>query len=154
MTGCSVKSIFTPAWGIRILALWAVVLALLAMSHLLLLTLAVELYEGDNQARMWVIFGLNIIFAVGFSAAGYGLWLKKNWGRIAFLWLIGVWSAFNFISLLAPNLNLILGQPPLQWLFAGLKYSAALVIPMVYLNLPRVKTEFEPQEVTSLSVDD
>lgn len=148
------KVFFTPGWGIRIVALWSLILALLAVSHLLLLTLAVELYEGDNQARMWVIFGLNIIFAAGFSAAGYALWLKKSWGRIAFLWLIGVWSAFNFISLFAPGPELLLSQPPLQWAFSGLKYSAALIIPLVYLNLPRIKNQFELGSNQNLTSED
>lgn len=133
----------TPTWGIRILALWSLVLALLAVSHLLLLTLAVELYQGSNQARMWVIFGLNMIFAVGFSAAGYALWRKKSWGRIAFLWLIALWSTFNFISLFTFGSGINLGQSPLQWALSGLKYSTALIIPLVYLNLPRVKHQFE-----------
>jgi peptidoglycan/LPS O-acetylase OafA/YrhL len=147
-----VKSLITPVWGIRLLALWSLVLAVLAVSHLMLLTLAVELYQGENQARMWVIFGLNLIFAVGFGATGYGLWLQHSWGRIAFLWLIGVWSVFNFISLFVFGSDLISGQPPLQWALSGLKYSAALIIPLLYLNLPHIKNQFN--KTTELSLTD
>ncbi|GAB4432826.1 MAG: hypothetical protein Kow0031_14290 [Anaerolineae bacterium] len=149
------KPAFTPTWGIRIVALWALVLALLAVSHLLLLTLAVELYEGGNQPVMWAIFGMNIIFAVGFAAAAYGLWGKWNWGRIAFLWLIAVWSIFNFISLVTPGAaGVAFRQSPGQWLLTGLKYGAALVIPLIYLNLPQIRAQFQPEAIQNLTSED
>jgi hypothetical protein len=144
----------TPTWGIRIMAAWSLVLAVLAASHLLLLTLAVELYQGDNQLRIWVIFALNLLFCVGFGAAGYGMWLHQGWGRVAFLWLIAVWSAFNFMGLFAPGLMFNVTHSFWQMVQNGLRFSAALIIPLVYLNLPRIKAQFEPAAPQNFTSED
>jgi len=136
----------SPKWGIRIFAVWGLVLTILAGANLLILSETVELYSNqyNNQSRVWFIFALNIIFVLGFAGSTYGLWKKYNWGRLAFLGVIGVWSGFNFLSLFAPGLVSFVATPPLaQLLFNGLRYSAALVIPFLYLNLPHIKTEFQ-----------
>lgn len=142
------KFSITPTWGIRIIAAWALVLAVLAVAHLLLLSIAVEFSQGDNQLRMWVIFALNLIFAVGFAFGAYGLWQHAPWGRIVFLWLIGLWSAFNFMSLFAPGLSPDVPRATWQLLLNGVRYGLALAIPLLYLNLPNIKARFDEESST------
>ena len=144
----------SPVWGIKIIAVWSLVLSVLAVAHLLILTIAVEFYQGDNQLQIWVIFALNLLFCIGFAAAGYGMWLRRAWGRIAFLWLIAVWSAFNFMGLFAPGLALNSAQPFWQIALNGLKFGAALAIPLIYLNLPHIKAQFEPATTQNFTPED
>jgi len=129
-----------PHWAIRVFALWAGVLALLAVARLLLLSRSVELVSNQfgNQGLAWVVFGLNVAFALGFGYCAYSLWQQQNRGRIAFLWLIAVWSIFNVIGLLfGPAI-----PAAMQISLNIFRYAVGLVIPLFYLNLPRVKARF------------
>lgn len=142
-----------PKWGIRLFALWALLLAVLAAGYLLILSASVELYsdEYSNQAQVWLIFALNIGFTVGFTAAAYGLWLQLKWGRILFLWLIVFWNGVNLLSLLAPALLMRAALPPPLALALDLaRYGLALLIPLVYLNLPHIKACFIGQPAESI----
>lgn len=141
-----------PRWGIRIVAVWAVILAVLAISYLLLLSVSIELYSNlyQNQVYVWIIFMLNVGFTVGFSASAYGLWQQQNWGRVLFLWLIVIWTGVNLLSLLVPDLFLTSVQRPALALTLDLiRYAVALFVPLVYLNLPHIKTCFASQPVES-----
>lgn len=127
-------------WAIRVFALWAGVLALLAAARLLLLSRSVELVSNQfgNQTLAWVVFGLNVAFALGFGFCAYSLWQQQNRGRIAFLWLIAVWSIFNVIGLLfGPAI-----PAAMQITMNIFRYAVGLAIPLFYLNLPRIKAQF------------
>ena len=142
---------FSPKWGVWICGGWALALAVLALANLLLLTQAVELYQDEygNQARVWLIFLLNICFGVAFAGSTYGLWRQENWGRLLFLWTIVIWSGFNLLALLAPGLIFSSGQAYTTSELAtnGIRFALGLFLPVWYLNLPRVKALFytEPQ---------
>lgn len=138
----------SPTWGIRLLALWALILAILAAGYLLVLSASVELYSNvyHNQAQVWFIFLLNVGFSVGFAAGAFGLWRQLNWGRVLFLWLIVVWNGVNLLSVLAPGfLALNVQESPLDLAINLIRYGVALLIPLIYLNLPRIKACFAGQ---------
>lgn len=137
-----------PQWAIRVFALWAGVLALLAAARLLLLSRSVELVSNQfgNQTVAWLVFGLNVVFAVGFGFSAYSLWQRHNRGRIVFLWLIVIWSIFNGVGLLfGPALST--GTPVV---FSLIRYAVGLVIPLIYLNLSRVRAQFVTQPAAPL----
>jgi hypothetical protein len=148
-----VKLAISPRWGIRIFALWSIVLAVLSASRLLILSESVELYSNlySNQAQVWLIFLINVGFALSFSVGAYGLWQQQPWGRMLFLWSIGVWTVVNLVSVLAPNLLLTSVQKPIVDLAVDvIRYAVALFIPLVYLNLPHIKSCFATQSVDTL----
>jgi uncharacterized membrane protein (DUF2068 family) len=71
-----------------------------------------------------------LLIAAVFVAAGLGLWLLKNWGRVLTLTLIGVWLLFGLIGLLRP---------------AGPLHIVRVVIDVaavIYLSLPDVRRLF------------
>ena len=135
-------------WGILIFMLWALILAMLAIANLLLLSQAVELYsdEAGNQSRVWLIFGLNVCFGLGFGLSAYGLWERRNWGRVLFLWCLVIWSGFNLAALFLPRL---LFASVRDYSAGGLaansiRFAVGLLVSLWYLNLPRIKTLFDP----------
>lgn len=142
-----------PRWGIRILAGWSLVLALLAASYLLILSKSVELYSNQfgNQFQVWLIFIFNVAFTVGFAAAAYGLWQYQNWGRLTFLGLIVAWTSINLVGTVFPALSLSsVQQPPLLFVVNLLRYVVALLVPLLYLNLPQIKVCFCDQTPQTL----
>jgi hypothetical protein len=136
---------FSPKWGIRVFALWSLILAILAASHLLVLSAAAEAVYVEAAIPIWIVSGLNFLFALGFGACAFGLWQHRNWARIIFLSLIVFWSGFNFASLLVSN---GLGTSGYPLLLNGLRYGGALVIPWLYLNLPKIRLEFSDKTST------
>jgi hypothetical protein len=130
---------FSPKWGIRIFALWSLILAILAAAHLLVLSAAAETVYVEAAIPIWIVSGLNFLFALGFGVCVVGLWQHRNWARIMFLGLIVFWSGFNFANLLVSSGLRTSGYP---LLLSGLRYGVALLIPWLYFNLPKIKLEF------------
>lgn len=133
------------SWGIVIFILWAVVLAVVAFARLLLLSKAVELYSNEfgNQVQVWLIFLINAGLGLGFASSAFGLWRLENWGRLLFLWIIGIWTAFNLTALFIINPLVLETQYSLaEILVNGLRVAAGLVISLWYFNLPHIKTLF------------
>jgi hypothetical protein len=141
-----VRFVIKPEWGIRIMALWALMLALLALANLLLLSEAVELYSNEygTQLQAWIVVGLNVIFGLAFGAATYGLWRHRNWGRILFLWIIVVWAVFNLIAIFMPGVFAPANQEamPDELTINGIRFAVTLLIPVWYLNRPQIKSLF------------
>ena len=133
-------------WGVRVVALWSLALAFLAFAYILTLTSAVGLSSNEfgDQTQVWVILLLNVMFFIGFLVSSYGLWRKYNWGRIGFLWTVGIWSAFNLVVVLDPGLLFTVRQNySLTTVMAnGLRFVATLLIPLWYLNRPQIKSIF------------
>ncbi len=142
------KLMLTPKWGIRIFALWALVLAFLALSNLLLLTEAVAFLDN----RIWIIFILQSAFGAGFGASVYGLWQQQNWGRVLFLWTIVIWFGLNTIALVAPDLIFFSTrqQNATALILNGARYAIALFIPLWYFNRPSIKAIFNNKIVETV----
>jgi len=145
------------SWGIVVFICWAVVLAFVAFARLLLLSKAVELYSNEfgNQARVWMIFLINGVLGLGFAGSAFGLWRLENWGRLLFLWIIGIWSAFNLTALFIVN-PLVLGT---QYSLAdilvnGLRVAVGLVISLWYFNLPHINTLFQTKSPEDLITEE
>jgi hypothetical protein len=153
-------------WGIFLLSLWASVLALVNLARILLLSESVQFLGsnvGPDQGQIWLIFVLNVIFALGFGGSVYGLLKRYNWGRVLFMWLIVIWSGSNLIALFAPNLlyllffpKAVLSTPGLlfspnqdytvgELTVNGLRHAVELILPLWYLNLPHIKMIFRTQ---------
>lgn len=136
----------TSTWVIRLVALWALVLAMLAIAYLLVLSNSADFVTNlyGTQAQVWAIFGLNLMFALGFASSSYGLWTHQNWGRVVFLWTIGLWAGFNLLGLFASNLwwGVERDDSLVSVAISGLRYAATLALPLWYLNLPRIKARF------------
>ncbi|MEW5959760.1 MAG: hypothetical protein AB1801_18700 [Chloroflexota bacterium] len=141
-----VQQHFGNSWGIIAFVLWAVVLAVVAFARMLLLSKAVELYSNQfgSQAQVWMIFIINGILGIGFAASAFGLWRTDNWGRLLFLWIIGLWSGSNLLAMWVVN-PLILGRQYglADLLLNGLLVTTGLIISLWYFNLPRIKTLFQ-----------
>jgi hypothetical protein len=128
-------------WGITVFAFWAAVLAFLALANIMVLSRAVELYgfEVENQGQVWLILIMNIIFGLGFAVSAYGLWKKRNWGRLLFLWFIVTWSAFNIVALFA--FDSAAGSLRMRAFNTG-RHLVGPVVSLWYLNLARIKGLF------------
>ena len=140
----------SPKWGVWLIAAWAFVLAVLVFVEMLNLTQAIRLnnVESGSQARIWTIFILSVTFGLAFISSTYGLWRQHNWGRLLFIWTNVIWSGFNIIALFVPTLIFATGAGhSVPELATGIiRFAASLVIPLVYLNLPRVKALFYNNE--------
>ena len=133
------------SWGIFILILLALVLAILAFVQMLNLTTIVSVTDEENisQSQIWTVFILNAFFGLGFITSVYGLWIRRHWGRFLFMGMIVIWSGLNIIGLFTStrqtyswgdfSLNLI-------------RYLIGLVLPSWYLNLSHIKTLFNHNE--------
>jgi hypothetical protein len=132
-------------WGIKLVALWALVLTILSLANLLLLTSIVQIgtTEGPTQTQIWIVFLLNVLFLFGFGASTYGLFRRTPWGRILFLWVVSIWAGANLMALFVPLFAT--GQRDFQGqILSIIRYAVALVLPLWYLNLPQVKSAFQP----------
>lgn len=141
-------------WGVRIVALWSLALAFLAFAYILHLTNAVGLSSNElgDQPQVWTILVMNIVFCLGFLVCSYGLWFRHNWGRLSFLWVIGIWSGFNLVAVLDPGVLFTTSQNYTTTTLAlnGLRFAATLLIPLWYLNRPQIKSIFvipQPNEL-------
>ena len=153
----SLQQRFGRSWGVIIFILWAIVLAFVAFARMLLLTKAVELYSNQfgNQAQVWMVFIINGILGIGFAAGAFGLWRTENWGRVLFLWIIGLWSAFNLAALFVIN-PLIYGRQysPADLMVNGLRVAIGLIISLWYFNLPQIKILFLTKSSESLTTEE
>ena len=135
-----------PKWGIWICAGWSLALAVLAVANLLQLTLAAGLYSDvyGAQARLWLVFVLNIAFGLAFVACAFGLWQKQNWGRLLFIGTIIAWSAFNLLAVLLRDVvySSVVESTPAGAAVNTIRFALGLFLPLLFLNLPRVKALF------------
>lgn len=130
------------SWGILILALWAIVLTLIAATNMLLLTAVVGNTNQEIAAnRVWLVFLVNLFFGVGFAASAYGLWQRRNWGRRLFMGMIFIWAASYFVALFFPQTS---EQYSLRALvFNFIPYIAGAAFSILYLNLMHIKMLFD-----------
>jgi hypothetical protein len=115
------------------------VLAFVALSRLLFLSRIVEIAgdEFGSQSGVWLTFGLDALFGAGFGLTAYGLWNRRNWARLLFLWLLGFWSAFELIAPFLTNNDAFID------LTANIfRVAIGLLISLYYFNLPRIKALF------------
>ena len=138
----AVQSVFTPKVGVRIFAAWALILAAVALVNILILTNSTELYSNEygNQLVVWAIMLLNVGFGAGFGVSAYGLWQQKKWGRLLFLWIIAAWAILNLVGLFVPFLAS--RHTTFQLVGSTIRYGAALIVPLLYFNIPGVKELF------------
>ena len=154
------KSIYEHriTWGISIFALWAFILALVAAANVLLLSKVAELYgyETEIQGRVWLIFILNTLFGLGFAASAYGLWQRRNWGRLLFLWIIVIWSFSNVVALFMPDSPFSSNMRPTisNKVLESIRFSIGPVASLWYLNLARVKCLFSSTDRTDNFIDE
>ena len=139
-------------WGVHIIAIWAGILAFLALANLLILSRVVEIggYEPDSRNQIWLIFALNVIFGLGFAASAYGLWRKLNWGRLLFLWCIVIWSALNIAALFISHPSYSPGARALN----SLRFIVGPVVVLWYLNLARIKHGFNAGLPLTLEIEE
>ena len=147
-----------PPWGIRLIAIWAFVLAVIPFANLLLLTAAVEFYSNryNNQTQVWIIFFLQVCFGIGFAISAYGLWRYQNWGRVLFLWASTIWFGVNLIVLFIPDFIFfsIRQYSTSELIWNGTRFFIALSIPLWYLTQPHVKAIFDYDTSENLSTEE
>ena len=137
--------------------MWALVLAIVAFARLLLLSKAVELYSNEfgNQTQIWIVFLINVGLGLGFAASAFGLWRLENWGRLLFLWIIGIWSAFNLMAVFIINPLISETQYSLpEILVNGFRVAIGLAISLWYFKLPHIKTLFETKPPEKFVTED
>lgn len=83
-------------------------------------------------------YSLNILFVIGFGASCYGFWHRLDWGRRLFLGLITFWSISNILAIVITREADGSGE----YLLNLLRFALAFTFPMIYLNLPHIKTHF------------
>ena len=118
---------------------WAVVLAFIALARLLFLSRVVELAgdEFGSQAGVWLVFALDTLFSIGFGLSAVGLWQRRNWGRLLFLWLLGFWSGFELIGPFLTNSDTFIDFTANMF-----RVAIGLLISLYYFNLTRIKALF------------
>lgn len=145
------------SWGIPIFALWALVLAFLSFARLLLLTRVVQLGGEvlENQSMIWLVFIFNTAFGLGFTGSAYGLWRRRNWGRVLFLWWIVIWSGFNWVAVFF-NPALSSNQEALisNLLINGLRLAVGVIISMWYFNMPHIKALFDTDTPEQFTIEE
>jgi ABC-type glycerol-3-phosphate transport system permease component len=127
------------------------------VANLLYLSAVVQLIGGDqgpNQGRIWIVFIFNVIFLIGFAISAYGLFRLHHWGRILFLWCITIWSGLNLIALFIPFFSPDQDHSAEGLALNSLRYAAGLLVPLWYLNLPRVKVIFRNQSSEGASAEE
>jgi len=88
------------------------------------------------------------MFCLGFGASAYGLWDRRNWGRLLFLWLLGFWSGFELIAPFITNRDAFID------ITANIfRVAIGLFVSLYYFNLPRIKTLFDTDK-KELSTED
>lgn len=131
------------SWGILILSLLALVLAVWCFSNILLLSAIVSSGSETNasQAQIWAVFAINALLGAMLAASAYGLWGRRNWGRLLFIVCIIIWAAFHTIALFIPGAwsdNFGIGA-----LILNLIPLVAVVTAILYLNLAHIKILFD-----------
>lgn len=136
------------SWGIFILGLWALVLALVALARLVLLSAVVGSGNQDvSQGQVWFVFVLNALLALAFAACVYGLWTRRHWGRILFMGCIAVWAIFYVVALFASGIPLANNDyTPGSLAFNLVPYLGGVIVTVWYLNLPHIKALFDRKE--------
>lgn len=131
------------SWGILLLILLALVLTLLGLALMLFLSAVVRVSGQENmsQGRVWTIFILNALFSVGFAASVYGLWGRRNWGRLLFIGCITVWGAYYIIFLFIPAASS--GNFGVGALLVNLIPVVAVITAILYLNLAHIRALFD-----------
>jgi hypothetical protein len=145
------------SWGIFILGLWAIVLALLALARMLVLSAVVgsAMQEGISQGLIWTVFFLNALFALGFGASVYGLWSRRHWGRLLFMGCIIIWSVFYVVALFLPGASLANSNYTVGVLaFNLIPYIIGFLVTIWYLNLPHIKALFDAKESASEQISE
>lgn len=98
-----------------------------------------------EQSRVWIVFVLNVLFLIGFSLSFYGLWHHQNWGRLLFLWALGLWAGFGLLALFMPTI--LSGSTQTQAvssvIFNLFRYLVSFLLPLLYLNMAHVKASFQ-----------
>jgi hypothetical protein len=137
------------SWGILLLGLWALVLALVALARLVLLSAVVGSggQENMSQGQIWVVFILNGLFTLAFAASAYGLWSRRHWGRLLFMGCVIVWAVFYVVALFTSRTPLANNDyTPGSLAFNLIPYVVGLLISVWYLNLPHIKVLFDRKE--------
>lgn len=103
----------------------------------------------------WLSLVLAFVAPFGFAASVYGLWELRPWGRYLFLILSTLFFAFNLIGVwltggLPPNLE-DATQIRNARLLASARYGLALVIPLIYFNLSRIRALFQESRNQQIS---
>lgn len=129
-------------WGVFVLTLWALLLAVLSLANLLLLMAGADSFSGLGV--VWFIFILSSGYSLGFILSAYGLWQQKNWGRFLFLWTVGIWSITNLAALFAPGIfQASQNHSTVSLILSGLRYLISFILPFWYLNLAHIKALFD-----------
>lgn len=136
------------SWGILILGLWAVVLALVALARLVLLSALVGSgNQNVSQGQIWVVFVLNALLVLAFAACTYGLWARHHWGRILFMGCITLWAVSYIVALFTSATSLADNDfTPGSLAFNLVPYLGGVIISIWYLNLDHIKTLFDKNE--------
>ncbi len=126
-------------------------MALVAIARLVFLSGAVELTSNQfgTQTQVWVIFIFNAVFAVGFAGSAYGLWGRRGWGRVLFLWVIGAWSVFNLVALFMTAERYATSE----FVIDLLRLVVGLLVSLWYFNIPRIKALFQPNSAEQLATE-
>ena len=131
------------SWGILLLSLLGLVLAVWSFANLLLLSAVIESGSQTDisQGQIWTIFILNALFGLTFAASAYGLWRRRNWGRLLFIGCIIGWSVFFVTALFTP------GSLPADYTAGALILNIipliAAIAAILYLNLAHIKALFD-----------
>jgi hypothetical protein len=138
-------------WGIFVLGLWALILALVAFARLVFLSALVtaNVQENIGQGRIWTVFILNVLLGLAFAACAYGLWTRRHWGRFLFMGCIIVWSFFYVTALFVsgpPSADNNFTVSTLT--FNLIPYIIGAVVSVWYLNLPHIKALFDRKQST------
>lgn len=139
------------SWLIPVFAALALLMALVALARLLFLSGTVELTSNQfgTQTQVWVIFIFNALFAIGFAGSAYGLWRRRGWGRVLFLWVIGAWSIFNLVAVLMT----VDRYATSELIINLLRLIVGWLISLWYFNIPRIKTLFDPNSSDPLATE-
>jgi hypothetical protein len=140
---------FSPRrpWSLYVIITWAIILAFNTGVILWDLTGPLAQFGSPDTLFGWLSLALAFAAPFGFGASVYGLWELRPWGRYLFLTMSTLFFGFNLIGVwlpggVPPNL-----QDPTQIrnarLLASVRYGLALVIPLIYFNLNRIRALFQ-----------
>ena len=133
-------------WSLYIFIVWVVILAFNTGVALWDITGPLAQFGTPNTLFGWLSLILAFVAPFGFGASVYGLWDLRPWGRYLFLTVSTFFFALNLIGVWLPGGVPLSLQDPIQIrnarLLASARYGLALVIPLIYFNLDRIKALF------------
>ncbi|MEM7035311.1 MAG: hypothetical protein AAF629_37575 [Chloroflexota bacterium] len=127
--------------GIYIVAIWSLILAVQNLITLAILSQSIRGFVPDS-ASFWIVLYqiVSVGFSLSFFMAAIGLWRHRHWGRNLFLITAVLFFLVSLIGIFTIQQEELAFRQKLIFAF---RYVISSLLPLVYLNMDKVKARFQ-----------